>query len=466
MKRIGIVMILILTFGPANAIDAGKVFDDPEMQARYEKIVSEVRCLVCQNQAIKDSNAFLAGDLRREIRRLMEEGRSDAEVYDFLVTRYGDFVLYRPRMKGKTMALWIAPFLLIAVGGIVAIRVVRGRMTLPIDDDTDEIMIWMILGIMLLVAVAVVVWPLAQHKKGLSLQSLTLIVFVVVLSAGIYATIGTPQGKSAGSEMASIEEMVAGLDKRLQDNPDDLAGWKMLGRSYSQLGKYDEAIEAFERAVQIESGANGQTLVNLGEAVWMRDQRTLTGRAGELFENAIAISPNNPKALFYGGLVAVERGERFLAAERWEALLALSPPEGVQEILQKRVAELRGEETAVEPVPAGPIVAAAIELAPVARDAVDPNATVFIIARDPAQPRPPIAAVRRRVSELPAVISLSDSDAMIPGRLLSGFSELEIVARVSMSGQPVAQAGDWYGEKIVRLSETGEVSIVIDREVK
>ena len=137
MKRIGIVLILFLTFGPANAIDAGKAFDDPEMQARYEKIVSEVRCLVCQNQTIKDSNAFLAADLRREIRRLMEEGRSDAEIYDFLVTRYGDFVLYRPRMKGKTMALWIAPFLLIAVGGVVAIRVVRGRMSLPIDDDTD-----------------------------------------------------------------------------------------------------------------------------------------------------------------------------------------------------------------------------------------------------------------------------------------------------------------------------------------
>jgi len=137
VKRIGAVMILFLAFGLANAIETGKAFDDPEMQARYEKIVSEVRCLVCQNQTIKDSNAFLASDLRREIRRLMEEGRSDTEIYDFLVTRYGDFVLYRPRMSGKTMALWIAPFLLIAVGGIVAIRVVRGRMALSVDDDTD-----------------------------------------------------------------------------------------------------------------------------------------------------------------------------------------------------------------------------------------------------------------------------------------------------------------------------------------
>ncbi len=139
MKRVWIAVTLLLAFGLANAIDAGKAFDDPKMHARYEKIVSEVRCLVCQNQTIKDSNAFLADDLRREIRRLMEEGKSDAEVYDFLVTRYGDFVLYRPRMSGKTMVLWIAPFLLVVVGGIVVVKVVRGRMTLPIDNDSDQV---------------------------------------------------------------------------------------------------------------------------------------------------------------------------------------------------------------------------------------------------------------------------------------------------------------------------------------
>lgn len=122
----------------AFAIDAGKAFEDPEMQARYEKITSEVRCLVCQNQTVKDSNAFLAGDLRREIRRMLAEGKSDAEIYDFLVARYGDFVLYRPRMSGKTLVLWIAPFLLIGVGGIVVFTVVRGRMAKSIGDQTGS----------------------------------------------------------------------------------------------------------------------------------------------------------------------------------------------------------------------------------------------------------------------------------------------------------------------------------------
>ena len=139
MKRIGIVLISMLVGGLTYAIDAGNAFEDPEMQARYENISSEVRCLVCQNQTIKDSNAFLADDLRREIRRLMLEGKTNAEIYDFLVQRYGDFVLYRPRMQGKTLVLWIAPFLLIAVGGFIAVNVVRGRMTKPIDDDSDSV---------------------------------------------------------------------------------------------------------------------------------------------------------------------------------------------------------------------------------------------------------------------------------------------------------------------------------------
>ena len=131
---------MLLVAGNALAIDAGRSFDDPELQARYEKIIAEVRCLKCQNQTIKDSNAFLASDLRREIRRLLEEGKTDNEVYDFLVARYGDFALYRPRTSGRTLILWIAPMLFLLIGTFLLWRVVRRRMTLPIDDESmDEV---------------------------------------------------------------------------------------------------------------------------------------------------------------------------------------------------------------------------------------------------------------------------------------------------------------------------------------
>lgn len=135
--RIIALVLFGLVAGAAIAIDTGPAFDDPELQARYEKLIDEVRCLKCQNQTIRDSNAFLAADLRREIRRMLEEGRSDTEIKDFLVARYGEFALYRPRARGKTLVLWITPALLLLGGGLILWRVLARRMALPIDDDTS-----------------------------------------------------------------------------------------------------------------------------------------------------------------------------------------------------------------------------------------------------------------------------------------------------------------------------------------
>ena len=138
MRLVWTALASLLLVTTAFAIDTGKAFDDPELQARYEKLIEEVRCLKCQNQSIKDSNAFLAGDLRREIRRMIAEGKTDEEIADFLVARYGEFALYRPRMTGKTLVLWIAPFALLLLGAFALVRIVRHRMALPIDDDVVE----------------------------------------------------------------------------------------------------------------------------------------------------------------------------------------------------------------------------------------------------------------------------------------------------------------------------------------
>ena len=138
MKRLCVLLGVTLLATQAFAIDSGKAFEDPVLQARYEKLISEVRCLQCQNQSIQDSNVLLAADLRREIRRMLAEGKTDADVADFLVARYGEFALYRPRTSGKTLILWIAPFLMILFGGFVIFRVVRHRMSLPIADGAVE----------------------------------------------------------------------------------------------------------------------------------------------------------------------------------------------------------------------------------------------------------------------------------------------------------------------------------------
>lgn len=137
MKLNWVTLMFVFVAGASYAIEPGKSFDDPVMQIRYEKIISEVRCLVCQNQTIKDSNAILANDLRREIRIMLVENKSNEEILDFLVVRYGDFVLYRPRMSGKTLVLWITPFLLIGAGGLVVFKIIRSRMKIAIDNNSD-----------------------------------------------------------------------------------------------------------------------------------------------------------------------------------------------------------------------------------------------------------------------------------------------------------------------------------------
>ncbi len=116
-----------LLFGPiAGAVDAGQRFEDAALQTRYERLIHDLRCLVCQNESVADSNAQLAGDLRREVVELMAAGRSDDEIRAFMTDRYGDFVLYRPPVKPRTWLLWSAPVLFLIAGlGIVAMIVVR-----------------------------------------------------------------------------------------------------------------------------------------------------------------------------------------------------------------------------------------------------------------------------------------------------------------------------------------------------
>jgi cytochrome c-type biogenesis protein CcmH len=111
----------------AAAIDPLEDFEDPKMQARYETLTSELRCLVCQNQTIADSNAELAQDLRRQTRDMLAAGATDREIKTFMTERYGDFVLYKPPLKATTILLWAAPVLLLILGLFVTLRVVLGR---------------------------------------------------------------------------------------------------------------------------------------------------------------------------------------------------------------------------------------------------------------------------------------------------------------------------------------------------
>jgi cytochrome c-type biogenesis protein CcmH len=142
MSRCGLRRLLALTLlaasvGPALAVDITPALPTPELQQRYSGLTHEFRCVQCQNEALADSSVSLAGDLRLEIHDLLLQGKSDDEIRDFMVARYGEFILFRPRVNLRNAWLWAAPAVLLLGGAAIAARVLRQRARLPINDDDD-----------------------------------------------------------------------------------------------------------------------------------------------------------------------------------------------------------------------------------------------------------------------------------------------------------------------------------------
>lgn len=127
MKRFLAVLAALCLIQPALAREAAPMAEDPVVEQRLVKIAEELRCLVCQNESIAGSQAELAVDLRNEVRDLIKAGKTDRQIKDFLVTRYGEFVLYRPQFKPTTYALWIGPFVLLLVGFVALFAYLRKR---------------------------------------------------------------------------------------------------------------------------------------------------------------------------------------------------------------------------------------------------------------------------------------------------------------------------------------------------
>jgi len=340
-------------------------------------------------------------------------------------------------------------------------------------------MLWFTFLVMAVAAVIFATYPLfSQQKKpwGVIFGSVILIVAVAV---GMYGWLGSPNTQSAVAA-TSLEEMVDGLAERLKSSPDDLQGWQMLARSYMELGRMPEAAQAFERVIKLENGTNSYTLADFGEVLWAMDRDQISGRAGALFDSALAIDPNNTKALFYGGLASANRGDTETAIARWENFLALTSSENVPanilDFVRRSVAELKGlpfepeQAAASTSVPTGEAtgtyILANLSMSAEAAKAATSQATLWLIARDADNPGPPVAAIRRSAATLPVALTISDQDAMMEGRNLSSLARIELIARISVSGQPGATKGDWFGTTIVVPEHGAQVDIEINTQVQ
>jgi cytochrome c-type biogenesis protein CcmH len=133
-----LLVIILLIPSLAVAEEARPLADNPQVEARLKTLAVELRCLVCQNQTLADSNAPLAEDLRREVREMITKGMSDRDIIDFLVQRYGDFVLYRPPWKATTTLLWLGPFLLLIAGATTLVFALRRRQKKLADVTLSE----------------------------------------------------------------------------------------------------------------------------------------------------------------------------------------------------------------------------------------------------------------------------------------------------------------------------------------
>ncbi|WP_275098383.1 cytochrome c-type biogenesis protein [Sedimenticola hydrogenitrophicus] len=137
MIRAWLLLLLLLPLFSQAAIEANQ-FDDPEKEARYKQLITELRCLVCQNQNLADSNAELAQDMRRKTYELVQGGASSDDVVDYMVKRYGDFVLYRPPFRLSTLLLWLGPFAILAGGVAILLVFIRGRGRQPGAQLSDN----------------------------------------------------------------------------------------------------------------------------------------------------------------------------------------------------------------------------------------------------------------------------------------------------------------------------------------
>ena len=326
---------------------------------------------------------------------------------------------------------------------------------------------------------------LSVYRQERRISGVVVALLVPVLAIAMYAGLSNWDWDSAQLEQtqaANMEEAVGRLEAKLAKNPKNLEGWLMLGRTYSQMSRYARAADAFQQAYDLTQGQNVEAIVGLGEALALTDEASLTGRAGKLFETALTIAPNDPKALWYGSIASLRSGDLRQGRDRMQLLLAQNPPEQFRAVLEREIQDLNEQlgEGGQAAHPSAPPVAqvdaqppaaggsrsiqVAVSIAPQLQKQLSGTMPLFILARDPVAGGPPLAVKRHSSSDLPLTVELTERDAMIPARSIATVSKVLVVARLSRSGAPQQQSGDLYGEAEYEFGKnSGPLSIIIDR---
>ena len=332
-------------------------------------------------------------------------------------------------------------------------------------------------------------------QSGGTAAAIVLALLIPLAALGMYLWVGEPDGmrpEAAAAEHQAtpkeVDEMVSRLAARLEKNPDDPRGWMMLARSYYVMKRMPEAVAAFEKAAQAVKD-DADFYADYADALAMSQGRKLDGRPLQLIQLALKIDPGHPKALAMAGSEAFFRKDYPGALAYWEKLLQLLPPDSeMGKSIASGIAEARelggikgpvaakaapkaeakpakGAEAKPAAGGASASVSGRVTLAPAIAAKASPGDTLFILARAVNGPRIPLAVLRKQVSDLPFEFTLDDALAMSPELKLSGFPEVIVAARISKSGNAIAQSGDLQGTSApVKVGAKG-LSITIDSVV-
>ena len=273
----------------------------------------------------------------------------------------------------------------------------------------------------------------------------------------VYVVVGNPG--SSEPPLRHIERMVERLAARLQDQPEDVEGWKLLGRSYAALGRYSASAEAYGKAAA-RAPRDAGLLADFADALAMARGRQLAGDPEKLIARALEADPNNLKALALAGTAAFERKDFAQALAYWERMLPLVDADSEDaRTIRANVEEakaLAGQSIA------GRTLKGVVRISPRLASKVGPGDTVFIFARAAEGPPMPLAVLRRPARELPLAFSLDDSMAMSPAARLSAFPRVVVGARISKSGSANRHPGDLQGASAVVANDASGVTVTID----
>jgi len=294
---------------------------------------------------------------------------------------------------------------------------------------------------------------------------------VPLAALAIYLAVGTPAavtGLPGQGEVTAeqIEVMVQRLAARLRDNPDDVDGWKMLGRSYAALGRFGEAVDAYAKAA-VRAPRDAQLLADFADALAMARGQSLQGEPEKLVQRALEIEPQNLKALALAGTAAFERKAFAAAADYWQRMLPLVPPDSEDaQAIRDNVAQANRLAGNLAAVPQAGGLRGTVRISPQLEGKFDPEDTVFIYARAAEGPPMPLAVQRVKARELPVSFALDDAMAMAPGMELSAHPRVVVTARVSKSGGATPQPGDLQGASAPVANNASGVTVLIDTEVR